>query len=125
MATASSTSNAPDRGGGSADSLGLTWTAPTSLTSRSRRSATPSRIRRLPPAAGESLTLDTAYIDALALSVARSTQRYVRKGPRRVRYVDLGLSRGFEADLVVDETGLVLRYEHLFERVTALTGDRG
>jgi uncharacterized protein len=34
-----------------------------------------------------------------------------------VRYVDLGLSRGFEADLVVDEAGLVLCYEHLFERV--------
>jgi hypothetical protein len=24
---------------------------------------------------------------------------------------------GFEADLVVDEQGLVLQYEHLFERV--------
>jgi hypothetical protein len=38
-----------------------------------------------------------------------------------VRYVDLGLSLGFEADLIVDETGLVLRYEHLFERVTSVT----
>jgi hypothetical protein len=28
------------------------------------------------------------------------------------------LSRGFEADLVVDDDGLVLHYEHLFERVT-------
>jgi hypothetical protein len=34
-----------------------------------------------------------------------------------VRYVDLGLSRGFEADLVVDDAGLVLTYERLFERV--------
>jgi hypothetical protein len=32
--------------------------------------------------------------------------------------VDLGLSRGFEADLTVDADGLVLTYEHLFERVT-------
>ena len=39
------------------------------------------------------------------------------RDPDRVRYVDLGLSRGFEADLVVDHAGLVLRYEHLFERV--------
>ncbi len=75
-------------------------------------------IRRTPHGAGESLTLDTAFIDGPALTVARSRQRYDRQGPRRVRYVDLGLSLGFEADLVVDDNGLVLRYEHLFERVT-------
>ncbi len=74
-------------------------------------------IRRTPDAAGESLTLDTAFIDGPALTVARSSQRYDRQGPGRVRFVDLGLSRGFEADLVVDDAGLVLRYEHLFERV--------
>ena len=74
-------------------------------------------IRRLPEAAGASLTLDVAYVDGLALTVARSRQRYVRQGPGRVRYLDLGLSRGFEADLVVDGAGLVVRYEHLFERV--------
>jgi hypothetical protein len=75
-------------------------------------------IRRTPLTPGESRTLDTAFIDGPALSVARSRQRYDRQGPDRVRYVDLGLSRGFEADLVVDERGLVLHYEHLFERVT-------
>ena len=74
-------------------------------------------IRRTPQRAGESLALDTAFIDGPALTVARSRQRYHRQGPGRVRYVDLGLSLGFEADLVVDEMGLVLRYEHLFERV--------
>jgi hypothetical protein len=74
-------------------------------------------IRRTPATAGASLTLDTAYIDGLALTVARSRQRYVRRGPDRLRYIDLGVSRGFEADLVVDEAGLVLHYEHLFERV--------
>jgi uncharacterized protein len=74
-------------------------------------------IRRIPDAAGESLTLDTAFIDGQALTVARSKQRYVRQGPARVRYIDLGLSRGFEADLVVDEVGLILDYEHLFGRV--------
>ena len=73
--------------------------------------------RRTPQTAGESLTLDTAFIDGLALTVARSSQRYDRQGAGRLRYVDLGLSRGFEADLVVDDAGLVLRYEHLFERV--------
>lgn len=70
-------------------------------------------IRRL----HDSLTLDTAFIDGAALTVNRSRQRYDRLGPDRMRYVDLGLSGGFEADLVVDEEGLVLSYEHLFERV--------
>lgn len=74
-------------------------------------------IRRTPQRAGESLPLDTAFIDGPALTVARSRQRYDRQGPTRVRYVDLGLSLGFEADLVVDDMGLVLHYEHLFERV--------
>lgn len=74
-------------------------------------------IRRTPERAGASLTLDTAFIDGAALSVARSRQRYERQGPRQLRYVDLGLSHGFEAGLVVDTDGLVLRYEHLFARV--------
>jgi hypothetical protein len=75
-------------------------------------------IRRTPERQGASLALDTAFIDGAAMTVARSSQRYDRQGPGRVRYVDLGLSRGFEADLVVDDDGLVLHYEHLFERVT-------
>ena len=75
-------------------------------------------IRRTPESAGASLTLDTAYVDGTALTVARSRQRYERQGPDRLRYVDLGLSAGFEADLVVDADGLVIGYEHLFERLT-------
>jgi hypothetical protein len=38
-------------------------------------------------------------------------------GAGRFRYIDLGLSAGFEADLLVDAEGLVRSYEHLFERV--------
>lgn len=74
-------------------------------------------IRRTPATAGASRTLDTAYIDGSALTVTRSRQRYDRQGPGRLHYFDLGLSLGFEADLVVDEDGLILRYEHLFERI--------
>lgn len=74
-------------------------------------------IRRVPDRAGEGLTLDTAFIDGAALTVARSRQRYERLGPRRVRYVDLGVAAGFEAELEVDGEGIVLRYEQLFERV--------
>ncbi|CEJ12237.1 hypothetical protein BN1110_02534 [bacterium YEK0313] len=75
-------------------------------------------IRRVPETAGASLALDIAFIDGPALTVARSRQRYDRQGPRHLRYVDLGLSQGFEADLVVDDAGLVVTYEHLFERLT-------
>ena len=74
-------------------------------------------IRRTPDAVGAGLTLDTCYVDGATMTVARSRQRYDRLGPNRVRYVDLGLSAGFEADLEVDDRGLVLRYQHLFEQV--------
>lgn len=70
-------------------------------------------IRRL----GDSMTLETAYIDGPALTVTRSRQRYERLGPDRVRYVDLGVAEGFTAELLVDAEGLVIRYQHLFERV--------
>lgn len=74
-------------------------------------------IRRTPTAAGARLALDTCFVDGAAMTVARSSQRYERLGPRRLRYVDLGLSAGFEADLAVDGQGLVLLYQGLFERV--------
>jgi hypothetical protein len=55
-------------------------------------------IRRTPRSVGDSLTLDIAFIDGPALTVARSRQRYVRQGSENVRYVDLGLSSGFSDD---------------------------
>ena len=77
-------------------------------------------IRRTPAGAGASLTLDTCFIDAAAMTVVRSRQRYDRLAPDRLRYVDLGHASGFTAELRVDEHGLVLSYEHLFERVAAI-----
>lgn len=76
-------------------------------------------IRRVGQRPGRSLTLDTAFIDGPGLTVARSRQRYDRLGPCRLRYIDLCLSRGFEAELLVDDAGLVLSYGSLFQRVTA------
>lgn len=76
-------------------------------------------IRRVPERPGASATFDVCYVDAASLTVARSRQRYDRLGPRRLRYVDLGLHAGFEADLEVDEDGFVLTYEGLFARVDA------
>jgi uncharacterized protein len=74
-------------------------------------------IRHARATAAAGLTVDVAYIDGNSMTVARSTQRYERLGPARWRYIDLGLSRGFEAELTVDEHGLVVGYEQLFERV--------
>lgn len=74
-------------------------------------------IRRTPADAGASLELDTCFVDGAAMTVQRSRQRYIRLGTNRVRYVDLGVASGFEAELNVDDDGLVERYEHLFERV--------
>ena len=78
-------------------------------------------IRRTPRAPGSSLALDTAFIDGPALTVTRSSQRYDRQGSHSLRYVDLGLSKGFEADLTVDEMGLVETYQHLFVRIAPPT----
>lgn len=77
-------------------------------------------IRRMFAERRMSLALDTCYVDAASMTVARSRQRYDRVDQSRVRYVDLGLFAGFEADLEVDERCLVLRYGHLFERVAAV-----
>jgi hypothetical protein len=77
-------------------------------------------IRRTPAGAGESLTLDTCFIDAAAMTVHRSRQRYERIDHNRLRYIDLGHSAGFTAELRVDDQGLVLFYEHLFERTAAI-----
>lgn len=63
------------------------------------------------------LTLETCYIDAASMRVARSRQKYERVTANLARYIDLGLSIGFEADLEVDDTGLVVSYEKLFERI--------
>lgn len=77
-------------------------------------------ILKTPTGAGGSFSLDTAFIDAATMTVSRSRQRYDRLGVGRLRYVDLGLSRGFEAELVVDHDGFIMQYESLFERVAPL-----
>lgn len=76
-------------------------------------------IRQLTTHKRDSLTLDTCYVDAASMMVARSRQRYDRLRPNVLRYIDLGLSAGFEADLQVDDSGLIVSYQGLFERVAA------
>jgi uncharacterized protein len=76
-------------------------------------------IRRIGAPENASLTVDTAYVNGKDLTVARSRQRYDYQSPGRFRYIDLGLAAGFEADLQVDDHGIVQHYQHLFERVEA------
>jgi uncharacterized protein len=74
-------------------------------------------IRRILSAADVSLTVDVAYVNGTDLTVTRSRQRYDSRGRGHLRFTDLGVSAGFEADLHVDDRALVLHYQHLFERV--------
>ena len=74
-------------------------------------------IRRLDDEPGAMLDMDAAHIDAAALTVVRSAQRYERIGEHSVRYIDRGVADGFTALLALDHDGMVKRYEHLFDRV--------
>jgi hypothetical protein len=71
-------------------------------------------IRRLAGSTGEITAL---YVLVPELSVQPSRQRYESRGERQWRYIDLGAVRGFEADLELDEDGVVRRYEGLFEAI--------
>jgi uncharacterized protein len=72
------------------------------------------RFGQPPGGAGE---LTTLYVDFPELSISPSRQRYEQLGSHVFKYIDLGLSAGFEADLTVDEHGLVRHYPQLFERL--------
>ena len=69
-------------------------------------------IRHLGIAGGKLLAL---FVDAPLLTCQPSRQRYEPLGPRAWRYIDQGVSAGFTARLDLDEHGLVMKYEHLFE----------
>ncbi len=68
-------------------------------------------LRRLGNQPGELVAL---HVNAAALSVEPSRQRYERAG-ENWRYVDLGAAKGFTAVLEFDERGIVRNYEGLFE----------
>jgi hypothetical protein len=55
------------------------------------------------------------YVRAPTLFLAPSRQRYLRTGERKYRYIDLGVSAGFEAALQVDDQLMIEHYEGLFE----------
>jgi hypothetical protein len=75
-------------------------------------------IRRVQLAVGERHEFRMAWVDGLALAVAPKRQAYTRLAERLYRFESLDGS-GFEAELPVDEEGVVLDYPGLFRRVPA------
>lgn len=59
--------------------------------------------------------LTALYVSLPSLQLLPSCQRYEPLGENRWRYVDLGVAKGFEAHVTVDESELVSDYEGLFE----------
>jgi hypothetical protein len=73
-------------------------------------------IRREPMAVGERRQFSMAWILAPDLTVHPQPQAYTRLGNRLYLFENLDGS-GFEAQLSVDEDGIVLDYPDLFQRV--------
>jgi uncharacterized protein len=70
-------------------------------------------IRRLGLGVGEEKEIAVAWLVWPELRFERAVQRYARLGERRYRYAQ----DDFEAELAVDEHGLVLEYEGLWNAV--------
>lgn len=72
-------------------------------------------IRRLALAAGERQVIDVAYVHIPELRVEKTAQAYTRLGPHAWRFESL--ADGFQAELEVDDDGLVVHYPGLFRRL--------
>jgi hypothetical protein len=72
-------------------------------------------IRRLHLAVGESRELTAAWVRFPELTVEPLAQRYTRLAERRYRYESI--VSGFTAELEVDDLGLVVTYEGIWQRV--------
>ncbi len=72
-------------------------------------------IRRLNLAVGESRELTAAWVRFPELTVEPLAQRYTRLAERRYRYESV--VSGFTAELEVDDLGLVVTYEGIWQRV--------
>ena len=74
-------------------------------------------LRRVELAIGGDFELTALHVSLPQLSIAPSRQKYVRTAESAYRYIDLGLSAGFEAALQVDAQRMIRHYEGLFEAV--------
>jgi hypothetical protein len=74
-------------------------------------------LRRIELAINDGFELTALHVSLPQLFIAPSRQKYVRTGESAYRYIDLGLSAGFEAALQVDAQRMIRNYEGLFEAV--------
>ena len=72
-------------------------------------------IRRLKLSVGESAAVTALWVSFPERTLQPLAQTYTRLAENRYRYHSL--PHDFTAELTVDETGLVIDYEHLFTRV--------
>ncbi|MBV8213141.1 MAG: putative glycolipid-binding domain-containing protein [Verrucomicrobia bacterium] len=72
-------------------------------------------VNRLNLAVGQVEEIAVAWIRFPSLEIVRARQSYERLSERTYRYRSLG--SGFTADIDVDEIGLTVRYEGIWERV--------
>lgn len=72
-------------------------------------------IRRLALAPGERRAIDVAYVQIPGLCVERTAQAYTRLGLNTYRFESM--ADGFQAELEVDDEGLVVAYPGLFRRL--------
>ena len=73
-------------------------------------------VRRVPMAVGERREFRVAWVVAPELRLQPQLQAYTRLDQRRYRFENLD-GTGFEAELAVDEDGVVLDYPDFFRRV--------
>jgi uncharacterized protein len=73
-------------------------------------------VHRLNLAIGQVEEIAVAWIRFPSLEIVRASQSYERLSERTYRYRSLG--SGFTADIDVDEIGLTVRYQGIWERVT-------
>jgi uncharacterized protein len=73
-------------------------------------------VNRLNLVIGQVEEITVAWIRFPSLEIVRASQSYERLADRRYRYRSLG--SGFTAEIEVDEAGLTVRYEGIWERVT-------
>ena len=73
-------------------------------------------VNRLNLAIGQVEEIAVAWIRFPSLEIVRTRQSYERLSDRTYRYRSLG--SGFTAEIDVDEAGLTVRYEGIWERVT-------
>jgi hypothetical protein len=74
-------------------------------------------VNRLNLAVGQVEEIVVAWIRFPSLEIVRASQSYERLAERKYRYRSLG--SGFTAEIDVDEIGLTVRYEGIWERVAS------